>query len=513
MINAMTCPEPTPPTLLDHADVWLGPGRVASRLLMHGGRVLAIDPPEGELPPGCLRRDLGGALVTPGLHDAHLHLFWRGEQLARYADLSEAGSWDDVILLLQTQARRLDRTAWVLGRGLNDERLRERAMPPRDLLDRGLPGRAVVVTRVCGHAGVFSGEALARLPNHLASAGREGAGLLVETPFWEALGHLPPLSDDELDAAASAALAEAAARGFTAVGTMLEELRQLASLERLAQRGELPVRVVAHLPGLGLTSSADGPAAGVRPGGWRSSCGKLQVGAAKFFSDGTLGARTARLRDDYSDAPGERGRWLLGPGELAVHFERAAQRGYRIAVHAIGDAALAACLDALEPLTRRFGPRDDRIEHVSLADDPLIDRLARWGGTAVVQPQFATSDTFLERRLGPGRVRWAYRFRSMVDRGVPVALSSDCPVERLDPDACLASAMSGSPWNHEGLSEDKAIEAYTLGSARAGGLDAGYGRLVASSPADLTVFDRPPSRGGKVTGAFRDGLWSPVTPT
>lgn len=507
--------------LLHNATFWLGPGKSARRLLLREGRVAAIDPPADTCSPTVSRHDLAGAFVTPGLHDAHLHLFWRGEQLVRYADLSDARSWDDVVVKLSQHATRGDAQGWVLGQGVNDERLRERAMPPRQVLERALPGRAVVVGRVCGHVGVLSGEAIRRLPLELAASGDTETGLFREQAYWEALGHLPPLSEQELDEAAAAALDEAARAGFTAVGTMLEEVRQLASLERLASAGRLPVRVVAHLPGLAVTAVSTSPGPGSQPAsgsdvwragrvsGWRSACGRLVVGAAKFFSDGTLGARTAWLRDDYSDAPGVRGTCLLSVDEMTTRFLLAASRGYRIAVHAIGDAALDACLTAMEALANRFGPRNDRIEHVSLADDGLLDRFARWGGMAVVQPQFARSDTFLERRLGPLRLGWAYRFRSMAQRGIPLALSSDCPVERLDPDACLAAALAGAAWNREALTEDEAIDAYTRGSARAGGLDGQYGQLAEGRVADLTVFDRPPGRGGRVIGVLRDGRYEP----
>lgn len=479
--------------LLHNATFFLAPGQHAARLYLRNGLVHAIDPNDTDLPPHLPRLDLAGHFITPGLHDAHLHLYWRGEQLYRYADLRSCVSPDDLADRLRSHALRLP-DGWVLGRGFDQELLPERAMPTRALLDRALPARPTLITRVCGHVGVLSSQAIAQLPPEVALRGDTESGLFVEDALWEALGYVPAMSDDELDLAALLALREAHERGFTAVTTMLEEARQLASLERLAARGQLPVRVVANVPGSAVNLlSAHG-----RITGWHTPDHQLTVGAAKFFSDGTFGARTAFLRHPYTDAPTQRGRRLLSADEMTRKFTAAAEMGYRIAVHAIGDAALDECLTALEAVSAALGPRHDRIEHVALADNAQLDRLARISAFAVVQPQFATSDTWLDQRLGPQRVQLSYRFRAMLDRGIPVALSSDCPVETLDPDACLHAALAGCPWNGQRLTQDQALHAYTATSAAAGGIEHLYGRLLPGLPADLTRFTHPPAQNGRV---------------
>src|SRR5688500_19498526 len=110
-----------------------------------------------------------------------------------------------------------------------------------------------------------------------------------------------------------------------------------------------------------------------------------------------------------------------------------------------------------------------REEHASHCPPDCLERLARRKSVVTLQPQFVTSDTWTGQRVGRQRVAWAYPFRDLFEAGVPVTLSSDCPVERLNAFELLASAVGGHEWRPgQTLTVEQALHAYCMGSAYAG---------------------------------------------
>jgi predicted amidohydrolase YtcJ len=224
----------------------------------------------------------------------------------------------------------------------------------------------------------------------------------------------------------------------------------------------------------------------------------LRFGAAKLFSDGSLGAQTALLADPYADKPETRGIRIYDPEDLKAKAADAQAKGFQLAIHAIGDQAVRETLDAIE---HALGGESNthhrhRIEHVALCPGDLLERMAARKIVAVVQPQFVPSDAWTPDRLGPARVPWAYPFKSLAGAGVPLALSSDCPVERLDAFACLAAAVGRAPWSLAGetLTPEEALRAYCLGSAYAAHAETWSGSLEAGKVADFVVLSDDPTR-------------------
>src|SRR5688500_12739980 len=223
----------------------------------------------------------------------------------------------------------------------------------------------------------------------------------------------------------------------------------------------------------------------------------LSVGAAKLFSDGSLGAQTAWLAEPYADKLETRGIRIYEPDDLKAKARDAQRKGWQLAIHAIGDQALRETIDAIE--FALDGEDNEvhrhRVEHASVAPPDCVERMARLKIIATLQPQFVTSDTWTPQRLGPRRSRWAYPFRTMLRAGVPVTLSSDCPVERLDAFACLASAVGRDAWSpEETLTPEEAIRAYCLGSAYAGHVEDRLGSLEVGKLADFVVLSGDPTK-------------------
>ena len=171
--------------------------------------------------------------------------------------------------------------------------------------------------------------------------------------------------------------------------------------------------------------------------------------------DGSIGSRTAALRDDYTDAPGERGSLYLSVDEAAAHLAACSVLGIQAGFHIIGDAGLDAALDALDRAAAEVGEQrvraaGHRFEHVEMADADAIGRLAKHSVTVSVQPGFDAvwggPGRLYQERLGY-RERAMNAFASFYAAGVPICFGSDSPVTPLNPwasvRACLAAQQPG----------------------------------------------------------------------
>jgi predicted amidohydrolase YtcJ len=219
----------------------------------------------------------------------------------------------------------------------------------------------------------------------------------------------------------------------------------------------------------------------------------LRLGYVKVFMDGTLGSRTARMLDGS-------GVEITSGDELAEIVRRAADAGFPVAVHAIGDGANRAALDAFEATGDVWRPRGlrQRIEHAQLLAPEDLPRFARIGVAASVQFSHAPSDRDLADRFWEGKSDGAYAFRSLVESGAIVANGSDAPVEELDPllglRAAVARTLDERPaWHAEqALTVEEALRATTVAPAWLSGDERRRGRLVPGRLADLVVLDRDP---------------------
>ena len=418
--------------------------------------------------------------VTPAFVDAHLHISWLGLAL-QGVDLSGVQTPE---ALARSLARSRGKIAY--GRGWDQERFSPRgALPTRRLLDQYVPDRPAIAVRTCGHMAVLNTLALETTGVHrmFPSLVDPETGIAKEDAVYTAVEML--FEKVDLTSLVREAVVEIRKSGIAGVSSMacpVSEARALATLER---RGDLGVRVACYPREHHLEAASSLLASGR----------KARVVGVKDFADGSLGARTAYLSEDYSDDPGNRGMRLLDSRDIVGLARRVLDKGLRLAIHAIGDAALEHVIEAYEEVG--VGERG-RVEHASIAPPELIERLADLGSFVVVQPHFRVSDWWVEDRLGQGRARWAYPFKTMARAGVRLALSTDAPVETLNPLETIKTAESrcGEPAcrAEEALSRREAFYYYTRASALAsGGPVATLGSLEKGSPAELIWFKDDPA--------------------
>jgi len=351
----------------------------------------------------------------------------------------------------------------------------------------------------------------------------EPTGILYENAMglvWAVVPEQPP---EAIAASMRVAEQRALAAGLTGFHDF-DGLPAFRALQLLREQGGLDVRVLKGIPREALGEAA---ALGLRSG---FGDGMLAVGQVKLFADGALGPQTAWMLEPYegaasspargaasspargaasSPARGATGTGIptLTPDELRADIARAHAAGLACAVHAIGDAAVRAVLDAFEAVgAGRSGagrPRlPDRIEHVQLVAAADLPRLAPLGVVASMQPTHATSDMEIADRHWGARCATAYAWRSVLSAGAALAFGSDCPVEAVDPLAGIHAAVTrrradGSPgpdgWRPEQrLTVEQAVRAFTLGAAHAAGREADAGTIEPGKLADFTVLEADP---------------------
>ncbi|WP_312872600.1 amidohydrolase [Kibdelosporangium persicum] len=489
--------------LLTNANVVTVDGPDVTSVAILGDRIVALaDVPARQV------IDLDGATVTPGFHDAHNHMAWYG------LTLSEVDVRVDSLDALYDAIAAAPDGEWIIASGYDQNKCG--GHPTRDGLDRAGRGRKVLVKHTSGHMCVVNSPVLRELglAEHAVevdgglvvadSAGRP-TGLLQETAQQLVNPLILPYPVDSLAGAIDRAGQRYLREGITSCteagiggGWIGKSPVELEAYHRAREQGKLHVRVelmVASDVLHPVTELGVGLDLGIRTGfgdDW------LSIGPVKVFADGSLIGHTAAMYHDFSDSPGERGYLQADPEALTATILDAHKAGWRVATHAIGDAAIDLVLDAYEAAgdpTRRH-----RIEHFGVARPDQVRRAAELGVIPVPQGRFANEigDGMLSA-LGPERSRWAYRQRSLLDAGIVVPGSSDRPVVTGAPllgmhDMVNQQTASGVPFNPaEAVTGLDALRAFTYGSAYASGQEHRKGTITVGKLADLVVLSDNPA--------------------
>ncbi|RQG90960.1 amidohydrolase [Natrarchaeobius chitinivorans] len=441
--------------------------------------------------------DCEGRVVLPGFVDAHTHVENAGRFLV-HADLTGADGSEECIDRLAARADETD-AEWIQGFGYDESEWddADRGYLTREHLDRVSVDRPVVALRIDMHAASLNSVALERLVDDLPDADvrrddatGEPTGVVVEDAAERVRERIAP-GYDETRELVTAGLEHAVRKGVTAVHDMVRNSRSPRVYRDLDAAGELPTRIRINY----WTDHADE----VIEVGLATNAGseRVQTGAIKTYTDGSIGARTAKLSEPYdgagssSETVPDDGEWVVTPDELEEIVERADDAGFQVTAHAIGDEAIEEALSALEATTDPAGSRH-RIEHVELATDDHIARMADAGIVASMQPNFhqwAGEGGLYEQRLGSDRRDRTNRFRRILEAGVPLAFGSDCMP--LDPLFGVRHAVN-APTEAQRLSVTEALRAYTRGAAYAGFDERRLGTLEVGTKADLVVLEESP---------------------
>lgn len=511
--------------IVRNAHIYLSRGRFAESLLAVDGVIRAVGSNASIAacaPTGAESIDAEGRTVVPGFNDSHCHLTMLGQNLEEI-QLHGAASVAEVVARVERYiAERRPAPGTVLhGMGWNQDYFTdERRLLTAADIDRAAPNNPVILDRACGHILVANTAAM-----QLAGITRETKPLPGGAIDHDAHGNATGIFRENAQAQVTkiigapdhaarrtqllAAMNHAASLGVTSVQTM--DVRGANWREMLALYaevlGEHPLVRANHqccfMTPEGPDGLADFLAAGMHTG---SVAGHAmnRVGPLKVFVDGSLGARTALLREPYADDPSTSGIATLTPEELSALVGMAVRGGMQSTIHAIGDGAISRVLDAYEPYCAGGeNPMRLGIVHVQITDRALLERMARMHVLAHIQPIFLHYDMHVvEERVGAALASTSYAFRTMLELGIPTSLGTDCPVEDINPIDNLYCAVTrrdlsgcamGQPdgwYAAERLTVEEAVDAYTLGSAFASFEENRKGRLLPGYAADMAFLSR-----------------------
>jgi hypothetical protein len=482
--------------------------RFTGLLIGRDGKVSQLLTPRDKAPKQLdFRHDGKGLTMLPGLIDAHGHVIGLGFA-ALTLDLSGTNSLEEAQAAIRGYAAKYPDRRWIIGRGWNQEKWGLGRFPTAADLDVAVADRPVWLERVDGHAGWANSRALEIAGITAATKSPAGgriemvdgkpSGIFVDMASELVAKHVPAPRPVERDLALAEAQQALLKVGVTAVADMGTTVADWQSYRRAGDEGWLSVRIFGYAAGIDNMVAIAGP----RPTPWLYD-DKLRLGGVKLYLDGALGSRGAWLKKPYADAPGQTGLPLLVPAELRNMMVRASMDGFQTAVHAIGDAANAEAIGAVEDLAPTYtGDRRWRIEHAQIVDPADLPRLAKNGIIASMQPVHQISDRLMaEARLGPDRLAGAYAWNSILKAGGKLAFGSDVPVESPNPFHGIAAAITredanGQPFGGwmaaERVSREQALAGFTIDAAYAAFAEGRLGSLSPGYRADFILVDTDP---------------------
>ncbi len=406
-------------------------------------------------------------------YDSHLHLLGLGYNEA-LIDLSIVDSITSLSTIKSTKQ-------FIIGRGWHQNNFKEKRYPNKDDLNKISITKPVIFIRACGHVLVCNDKAmsLANIVNTTPQI--EGGtfdytkGVFTEDALRLIYSIIPKPTKQEIkemfiignNILLANDITSCASDDFSTLPVPYELI--IECLEELYNDGLMQVKLYqqVNLPSKELLLDY------INKGYHKKQFNGFRMGPLKLLADGSLGGRTAYLKEDYSDDPGNRGIKVFKDEELEELIYIADSNNMDVAIHAIGDGMIDIVLDAIEKSTKRTNRVNHRhsIIHAQLANYEQIKRMKKLGVSVIVQPIFLNSDiAIVEERLGKERSKQTYLFHTMYKEGIKVGFSTDAPVESVSPKDNIYSAIYRKSLKNPELCEflpsekftyDECIECYT----------------------------------------------------
>lgn len=480
--------------------------------------------------------DCGGRTVIPGLNDSHMHLFMLGRNLAK-VKTDDVKSIEEMIQrckdFIAEYPERVEHGMHSIGWNQDNFTEGEKRMPTRHDLDQISTEIPVIMERVCGHMLTANTKAIEMLgfdkeipeiPGGEVRVEEDGfpSGIFTENACHVVNALIPVPNEEERRTAIRAGMEYAVSHGLTSVqcnDVGYPEFKGQGAFDtyrEIYEQGEglLRFRHQVLFDSLEefeeyLTSGeyakyndADG-GYGARCGGGEG-CGPeswLTLGPLKLYKDGSLGARTAMMKNGYVGDPDNHGVSCITPEEMDRYCEIAVKHGVQVVTHSIGDLAMEEVMDSYE---KAFIDGENKLRHslihCQITDAGQLQRIVDKGILVQAQPIFMGSDMgILAGLVGDELAETSYNFGSLIKMGAHLSYGTDCPVEDCNPFWNLHQAINrrhqdGRPCEEgfnpkEKVDVETAIDAYTIESAYCEFLEDVKGRIKPGYYADMVVLD------------------------
>lgn len=461
--------------------------------------------------------DLEGRLVLPGFNDSHMHFIHFAKSI-RSVNLTGTKSIREIRERMEQgiKSRNSDGSRWLEGEGWNHDYMDEKRFPDKFDLDDITGEVPTLIMRACFHIGVLNSAGMKAIGLNRDTAPKYGNlvellpdgepnGVIKENLLEHVKAEISTLDLQILKNIITEAQYKAFSQGLTSVqsddiGYMPNSDYDLlfGAFKELDEAGILHIRIGEQ----SLLKDKPTMERFLEKYTYGFGNDKYRVSCTKILSDGSLGARTAALRNPYNDDPKTSGLELFTQDELNELVLCSHRHGCPAAIHAIGDKAIEMSLDAIEYAQKSDPGHSPRhgIVHCQITDEALLDRISRLNVLTLVQPIFTDYDmNIVADRVGNRMAETSYAWKTMIDKGIHVSFGTDCPVELFNTMPNIYSAVTrrnitGNERKvylpEERLSMHEAIKAYTAEGAYASGEEGVKGTISKGKLADFILLDR-----------------------
>ena len=490
------CAGAAPETVITNAKIFTSnPAQPwAQAIAIRGERIVAVGDTETVAAlagPATRRIDAGGRTIIPGINDAHQHVGITPPH--DRVELPFDPTSEQIAEALRSQV-----ATSPAGRLIEGE-IAQAAWADssfsRAWLDQIAPEHPVRLTSYTGHGTLVNSRALALIGITEAVKDPEGGhfgrdaqgrldGRLEEYADYLSGRSLSSKTEPaDIVASYRRFAAEASRFGITSVQLMGNAL-PIADVSKYLVEAAAPLRwKVFRFP----MRESGGDTIDSRSPLPPQPTPLIDVRGMKWILDGTPIERFALMREPYLDSPSERGRLNFSTERIDQFVGWAYGSEDPLAVHAVGDGAIDAYVSAIERAGRPevWRAKRPRIEHGDLLSADLIDRVKALGIVVVQNPLHFMRADLLAARLGPQRMAAIQPMKSLLDRGIPLAIGADGPI---NPFLSIMAAVTHPANPKEALTREQAVTAYTAGSAFAEFQEQQKGQLASGMLADLAVL-------------------------
>lgn len=456
--------------------------------------------------------DLQGKLMLPGFVDSHLHMLHYAF-VEKSVKLFDCKSVEDTLAaasakLTQDKDKGL---RWLFCRGWNEELFSNRRYPTRQELDEVTANIPLIMVRVCGHIAVCNTCGLQKLQaiEEFSEIQRDvdlDSGLIKENAVQFFYSVLDTPSQSQIEEYIKVGMRRLNEKGITAIHSDdLASLpgkdwrRILNAFQSLELRREMSVRIYEQCLFERFFDLKAFISMGYRTG---QGGDFFRIGPIKLLQDGSLGARTAALKEPYEGDYDNLGLIIYEQNELNQIIAFCDENHMQVAVHCIGDRAMDMVISAIEssPFAKINPKNRHGIVHAQITNQKILDKMKAGSILAYIQPVFVSLDmNIVEPRIGPSRMDKVYAWKSMLDMGIRASGGSDAPVVSFDVMENIYFAVTrkntdGEPekgWlPEECLSVPKALRLFTKYPAYASFSENTNGTIEVGKLADLVVLEK-----------------------